>query len=133
MAHVRALVDDQAFDLMEHRRVGLVAVEAIDAAGHDDADRRLLRQHRARLHRRGVRAQQVARAVGLWLQIERVVHLARGMFRRDVQLREVEVVGFDVGAFGDGEAHVGEDRGCFVQDLGDRDGCGPSFPGARAA
>ena len=36
-------VDDETLDLMEHRRVGLVAVHAIGAAGRDDADRRRLR------------------------------------------------------------------------------------------
>ena len=56
VAEMRAFVDDKALDLVEHRRVRLVAVAAIGAAGADDADRRLLRQHRAHLHRRGVRA-----------------------------------------------------------------------------
>ncbi len=63
VAHVGRLVDDEAFDLVEHRRVRLVAVAAVDAAGRDDADRRLLRQHRADLHRARVRAQQQPRAV----------------------------------------------------------------------
>ena len=35
------LVDQQAFDLVEHRRVGLVAVAAVDLAGGDHAQRRL--------------------------------------------------------------------------------------------
>ena len=38
----RALVDDQAFDLVEHRRMRLVGVAPIGAARADDADRRLL-------------------------------------------------------------------------------------------
>src|SRR5579863_3091259 len=57
VAEVRALVDDQSLDLMKHRRVRLVRIAAIGATGNDDADRRLLRQHGAHLHRRGVRAQ----------------------------------------------------------------------------
>ena len=40
-----ALVDDQPFDLVEHRRVGHVRVAAIDAARHDHAQRRLVAQH----------------------------------------------------------------------------------------
>ena len=43
VAEMRALVDHQPLDLMEHRRVGLVGVDAIGAARDDDADRRLLR------------------------------------------------------------------------------------------
>src|SRR5580700_2090635 len=45
VAEMRALVDHQAFDLVEHRRVGLVAVVAISAARDDDADRRFLAEH----------------------------------------------------------------------------------------
>src|SRR5215813_6852876 len=51
VAEMRALLDDQAFDLMEHRRVRLVAVAAIGAPRNDDTDRRLLRQHGSHLHR----------------------------------------------------------------------------------
>ncbi len=116
----RRLVDHQPLDLMEHRRVGLVGVAAIGAAGADDADRRLLRQHRAHLHRAGVGAQQLALAVGVGGEEERVVHFARGMAGREVELGEIVVVGFDVRAFGDREAHVGEDRGDFVEHLADR-------------
>ena len=61
-----------------------------------------------------------ARAVGLRVKIERVVLLARGMLGRNVELGEVEVVGLDVGTFGDREAHVGEDLDAFVEHLADR-------------
>ena len=77
-------------------------------------------QHGAHLHRRGVRAQQHPRAVRLRREIERVVHLARRMAFGEIQLGEVVVVGLDVRTFGDREAHVGEDRGEFVDHLADR-------------
>src|SRR4051794_15103293 len=51
VTEMRTLVDDQALDLMEHRRVSLVRVAAIGAARTDHADRRLLAQHGAHLHR----------------------------------------------------------------------------------
>jgi hypothetical protein len=38
----------------------------------------------------------------------------------EIQLGEVVVVGFDVRPFGDGETHVGEDRGELVDHLADR-------------
>ena len=41
MAEMRLLVDDQALDLVEHRRVGLIEIVAEGAPRHDDADRRL--------------------------------------------------------------------------------------------
>ena len=120
VAEMRAAVDDQALDLVEHRRVRLVAVAAIGAARDDDADRRLLAQHGAHLHRRGVRAQQQPRAVRLRIEEERVVHVARRMILGEIELGEVVVVGLDVGTFGDGKAHVGEDRGELVDHLADR-------------
>ncbi len=118
MAEIGDLVDHEAFELVEHGRVGGIGIDAIGAAGRDDADRRLLVQHRAHLHGAGMRAQHMARAVGLFLQIEGVVHLPRGMIRRDVELGEIVIVEFDIGAFGDGEAQIGEDRGHFVEHLG---------------
>ena len=45
--------------------------------------------------------------------------LPRRMLGRNVELGEVEIVGLDVGTFGDGEAHVGEDLDAFVVDLAD--------------
>src|SRR5262249_2711190 len=120
VAEMRALVDDKALDLMEHRRVGLVGVDAIGATRDDDADRRLLAHHGADLHRRRVSAQQQPRAVRLRVEEERVVHLAGRMALRDVELGEVEVVGLDIGSFRDRKAHVGEDRGQLVDHPADR-------------
>ena len=48
------------------------------------------------------------------------MHLPRRMAVGEIQLGEVIVVGLDVGTFGHREAHVGEDRGEFVDDLADR-------------
>ena len=42
------------------------------------------------------------------------------MILREIELGEVVIFGLDVGAFGDGESHVGEDRSQFVGHLGDR-------------
>ena len=48
------------------------------------------------------------------------MHLARRMVGLEVELGEVVVVGLDVRPFGDRKAHVGEDRGQFVDHLADR-------------
>ena len=119
-----------SFELVKHRRVRRVAIDAIGAPRRDDADRRLLFQHGAHLHRRGVGAQDVLRAVGLLAEIEGVVHLPRRMIGRDVELGEIVVVEFDVGAFGDGKAEIGEDRRDFVEHLARPD---ESMPAARDA
>ena len=93
---------------------------AVGLAGNDDADRRLLRLHRADLHRRGVGAQHLALAVCVRIEEERVVHLAGRMTFGEVQRGEIVIVGLDIRTFGDREAHVGEDRGDLVDDLADR-------------
>src|SRR5690606_18751678 len=54
----RGLVDQQALDLVEHRRMGLVGVRTVDLAGGDHAQRRPVVAHVAHLHARGVGAQQ---------------------------------------------------------------------------
>ena len=56
VAHVDVPVDHQALHLVEHRRVGGVAVAAIDPARPDDADRRRLVHGELRRRRRGVGA-----------------------------------------------------------------------------
>ena len=117
VAEVGRLVDDQSLDLVEHRRVRRITVDAIDAARRDDADRRLLRQHRADLHGARVRAQQHALVGSSGLQIERVVILPGGMLGRDIELGEIEVVGLDVRPLGHREAHVGEDLDDLVEHL----------------
>src|SRR6185437_1297766 len=58
VTEMRALVDDEAFDLVELRRMRRVRVDAIGAARADHADRRLLRQHGTYLHWRRMRPQQ---------------------------------------------------------------------------
>jgi hypothetical protein len=65
-------------------------------------------------------AQEQPFAVFVRIEEERVVHLARRMAFREVQRGEIQLVGLDVRAFGDGKAHVGEDRGQFVDHLADR-------------
>ena len=98
-----ALGDHQAFDLVEHRRVRDVVIVAIHAARRDHRERRLAREHRADLHRRGVRAQQLAVR-----EIEGVVHRARRMIVGDVERFEVVEVVFDLGTGLDFEAGLAE-------------------------
>ena len=65
-------------------------------------------------------AQNLPLALVVGLEEERVVHLARRMAGREVELGEIVVVALDVRPFGDGEAHLGEDRGDLVHHLADR-------------
>ena len=98
-------IDRQAFDLMKHGRVaGVGRIVAMHRPGNHDANRRTHLLHRANLHRRGMRAQQQALALRLRLlsrDEERVLRVARGMVRREIQRLEIVVVGFDHRAFGD--------------------------------
>ena len=95
-------------------------IDAIGAARADHADRGLLGQHGAHLHRRGVGAQQHARAVFLRIEKEGVVHLPCRMALGEIQFCKVVVVGLDVGAFGDRKTHIGEDRRQLIHHLAER-------------
>ncbi len=121
VGHRDILVDGKALDLMEHRRMRLVVIGAIDTAGRDDPDRRAVLLHRADLHRRGVRAQNVRRAViALGAVHIEGIHLGAGrMVAGDVQRVKVIPVAVDLRAFGHGKAHIGKDRGNFFGDLAD--------------
>ncbi len=108
------LADDEAFDLREHRRVREIeVVAAVDAPRRDQPDRRLMLLHVADLHPRRMRPQQRrrrarSRAHG-GREIERVLHVARGMLGRHVERFEVVIVVFELGAFDDQEAEARED------------------------
>src|SRR5580692_1310045 len=114
-------IDGEAFDLVEDegvRGVGIVA--AIDFAGNDDADGRLLLFHGADLHGRGVRAekQRTGRALRE-IEIEGVHVVADGMEFGDVEGFEIVVGRFDFGAFHDGETDGDEDVFDLLEDLAD--------------
>ena len=99
MTKVHALIDEQAFHLMEHGSVGLVRVAAVNAAWGNDPHRRFAGSlHGAHLHWRGMRAQQAP--VG---EIERVVHGTRRVVRGNVQGLEIVEVVFHLGAFRHGK------------------------------
>ena len=98
-------VDPQALDLVEHRRMRRVAVDAVDATRRDDLDRRRVRFHVADLDRRRVRAQHHAA-----FDVERVVHRARRMVLRRVERGEVVEVVLDLRTVGDVEAERAEQR-----------------------
>ena len=119
--HRDILVDGKALDLMEHRRVRLVIVTAINSTGRNHADRRALGLHRADLHGRGMGAQNMRRTVVALGAVhkERVVLLARGVLGRDVQGVKVVPIALDLGTFGHGKAHVGENRGDLFGHLAD--------------
>ena len=93
--------------------------ERIGAARHDDADRRFCARSWCGSARAGVGAQDFALAM-FARQIERVVFLARRVVGRNIQGREIVPIVFDVGAFGDGEAHLAKNRDDFVDGLADR-------------
>src|SRR4249919_318633 len=115
VGEARALVDEQAFALVEHWRVGLVAIAAVDLAERDHAQRRLVSEHVAHLHARGVRAQQATIP-----EVEGVVHRTRRMVRREVQRLEVVPVILDFRAIAQLEAEAAEDVGDALDRAADR-------------
>ena len=127
VGHRQPLVYRQTLHLVEDRGVGgveLVGTEGPARACH--VDRRLAVEHRADLHRGGVRAQHLAAALGR--DVEGVLQRARRMIGQEVQRVEVVVLRLDLGPLGDLPAHRHE----HVRDLlgDDRDGMLGSHRGA---
>src|SRR5689334_16848148 len=119
-----SFVDGESFYLCEHRRVRCVEeIAAIRIARSEDSNRRLVRLQRADLNRRRMRSQK--RRV---TQVDRVVHIQRGVIRREIERSEVVPVAFSLRAERDSKAKLAED----VLDLFDHDGDGmsPAFPAA---
>ena len=117
-----AAVDHQPLDLVEHRRVGRVAVGAIDPARRDDAERRALR-----LPSSGSAPARCACAAHRGLvspsrgsQVEGVLHRPRRMVLRHVERGEIVPFVLDLRPLGDREAEVGENLGKLVHHLADR-------------
>src|SRR6185369_11632179 len=120
IAKAHVLAEPEPFDLVEHRRVRRVVVDAVGAAGRDDAKvghprcagvLLCVRLRVADLHRRGVRTQvEPAAFVVLEVDVERVLHRARRMVLGVVERGEAVGVGLDLGTVGDVEAHRREDR-----------------------
>ena len=133
MAHMGVAVDHQPLDLMEHRRMGLVGVAAIGAAGADDADRRrVLSAWCAPAPARCGCAATCALPSAPRLK-KKVSCISRaGMAGREIQLGEVLDVVLDIRTLGDGEAHVAEDGDDLVHHLADRMDAAVSSAAARA-
>src|SRR3954471_14906045 len=108
------LVDGEALDLVELRRVGRVAVAAVRAAGDDDVQRRRMGLHRADLHRRRVRAQD-----DVGRDVERVRVVAAWIRQVVVERVEVVVDEVDLGALDAREAEAEEDVLDLAPGLGD--------------
>ncbi len=102
--------------------MSLVVIGPIDATRTNDADRRAVFLHRADLHRRGVRAQHVRRAIIAFgtVGIERVHFSPRRGVTRNIQRIKVIPIGFDLRAFGHRKPHVCKDRRDLFGHLRDR-------------
>src|SRR5262244_1574419 len=116
IGHGDVAIHGEAFDLVEHGRVGGVGeVVPEDFAGADDAHGRPLRLHGADLHGRGVGAQHDVRG-----HMEGVLHVARGMVVGKVERAEVVVVRLHLGPLRHGEAEPLEDGDDLVLHADDR-------------
>src|SRR5262245_54861338 len=132
----QSFTHSEPFDLTERRRVRQIEIVApVHAARHHDADWRLVRLHVADLHRRRVRAQQRPHACiavesrQRLPEVQRVLHVARGMLRGHVQRVEAVPLVLGLGAFDDGKSHAREDLLELVADDGER----MTVPEARRA
>ena len=104
IAERQSLVHDEALDL--HKDGGMRCVDLIhaeNAPGHDEAERRLHGLERTDLAGRGMRTKH-----DVVVDIERVLHIARGMIRGQVEKREVVLVQLDLGTAEERKAHADE-------------------------
>src|SRR5262245_1680404 len=98
VGHREVAVDRQALDLVEHRRMTRVErLVAVRAPGRDHVDRRCAGLHGADLHRRRVRPEHDL-LLAPEPHVDRVLHRAGGVGRRDVQRLEVVPVVLHLGA-----------------------------------
>ena len=133
------LVDEQPFDLMEHRVVrGVGIVGTIDATERDDAHGRLLLLHHANLDGAGLAAQEQRRFLALLAvelrgrrEVEIFEEVARRVRERNVQRFEVVPLVFDLRTFGDGEAEPAHDLLELFDGLRDRMQPAEERPAAR--
>ena len=99
--------EPQSFDLMEHRGVRGVGVNAVGTSRSNHLDRRLVGAGVTDLHRGGVRAQrQQQPLLILHVDVERILHRAGRMVEGVIERRERVPVVLDFGAGG----HVETDR-----------------------
>ena len=82
---------------------------------------RALCLHGTDLHRAGMRAQHMRRAVIARVAVheKRIMLLPCGVFGRNVQRVEIIPVAFNLRTFGNGKAHIGKNGGQFFHDLAD--------------
>src|SRR5512135_2685632 len=101
------------------RRVRIIASK--HAAGRNNANWRLLFEHRANLDRRRVRPHDVPSKFRIRRQIdiERVLNVARRMIRWCVQRVETMPFVFDLGTVLDGESHSPKNPDGPVENLGE--------------
>ncbi len=114
--HADTLIHQQTFHLVKHRRMRDIVVVPESASRCDDADRRALLQHGANLHRRCMRAQQLAATV----KIKRIHVRARGMIGLEIQCIEIMEVVFDFRTGGNAETHAVKQLADTFDDTRDR-------------
>ena len=102
IGHGNIRVQRQTFNLMKHRRVGLIIVSPIHPTGADNTHRRAHFFHRADLNRACMGAQNMRRAIIALsaMSIERIHLCARRMVTGHVECVEIIPVGFDLRPFG---------------------------------
>jgi hypothetical protein len=105
---------------MEHWRMGSIRILPVGFAGNNNPDRRLLRFHRADLHRRCMRAENLALAVSIGRKKERIVHFAGRVALGEIQRGEIVIIGFNIGPFSNGKTHISKNRGDLINHLRNR-------------
>ena len=119
VGHRDVFINCKPFDLMKHRRVGLIIIRAVNAARANHPHRGAGFFHGADLNRAGMRAKHMRRTVVPVgpVHIKRVHFSAGRMMPGDVQGVKIIPIGINSRPFGHGKTHIGKDCSDFFHDL----------------
>ena len=107
---------------MKHRRMGLIVICAIHAAGANHPDWRASFFHRANLYRTGMRAQHVGGAIITLcaMHVKRIHFRARRVMPGDIQRVKIIPICINPRAFSHAKTHIGKNRRDFFGYLRNR-------------
>ena len=110
VSHRDALVDEEALDLVKHRRVRRVVVAPVRRPRRDERHRRGVAGHRANLDVSSCAWAAAQSARRLAPHPEAVLHVRGRVIRREAELREVVFLDLDLRAVVHGEPEADEQR-----------------------
>ncbi len=115
ISHGDMFVNNQSLDLVEHGGMGEVGIAAVHFSRSDNGERRFILEHGTDLHGRSMGTQN-----HFVLNIECVLHVAGGVFRRHIQRFKTMKIGVDFRTSDNLITHILKNGSHFLHGAGDR-------------